>query len=629
MATRRGGPAFRIDHARSHGRAGHRTRTAAILCAFGSVLIGTTEAQAPQTAELTVRAAIVSAEFVVKPLPLLALEISNTRGRRDTVHTSLDGQFKTRLPVDRYRIRSLAPAVVGGHSYSWDLDANLESAAPKTVELTNANAAVFDVGQVAGPARVAAPAPARSRGELFDMVRDAVVRIESGLTAGSGFIVDEPAGAIVTNDHVLNGASEVTVYTDSVTRVRAVVVSHDRSADVAVLKIDPSAIAGRPHLALSGDGQSAAPLHAGDQVYAVGFPLNQERTFTSGILSSVRSGAIISDVNINHGNSGGPMINESGVVIGINTFMDVGRPNGPGLSGAITIAQALPVLRDAARLFAAAPLPKSDPLPVVPTARIPADALDQMVRAADPHVYASLVKNIDADRFWVEFQSPVSNAVFRKASDEFAAQDRRKREARAGASDEERYAGEQSTYEWEQYVGQELTPVVELIVSPKVGETTGSIFKRVLISPTLQATMRFKGDVRGVTIYRDGEAVVPIRAGHIPQRRVVNNQWVEMRDVANMGLAILDARVFKPRPDGTIPQITVAIDDLNRPNELSCYPLQAQIAARIWNDFAPLAGAIWPGEALGTATVARGDSKKIDKTKLPRSCTLLGGSWDY
>jgi S1-C subfamily serine protease len=169
---------------------------------------------------------------------------------------------------------------------------------------------------------------------------------------GSGFVIDK-SGHILTNAHVVLGASKVQVaFGNSAGTGRtynATVLGLDRSTDVAVLKVDAPAQALTP-LAL-GD---SATVQVGDPVVAIGNPLGETRTATTGIVSAVNRdigslqgnvqirGAIQTDAAINHGNSGGPLLNDLGQVIGITSQILSDNPSNPQ-SGNIGIGFAVPV----------------------------------------------------------------------------------------------------------------------------------------------------------------------------------------------------------------------------------------------------------------------------------------------
>ncbi len=144
--------------------------------------------------------------------------------------------------------------------------------------------------------------------------------MERRQSLGSGFIID-PSGIIVTNNHVINGADTITVTLHDGTSLKAKLVGADSRMDLAVLKID----AGHPLPAVAwGDSDKA---RIGDWVMAIGNPFGLGGTVTTGIVSArgrdIHEGPydnfIQTDAPINMGNSGGPLFDMAGDVIGINT----------------------------------------------------------------------------------------------------------------------------------------------------------------------------------------------------------------------------------------------------------------------------------------------------------------------
>ena len=161
---------------------------------------------------------------------------------------------------------------------------------------------------------------------------------------GSGFVIDK-AGHIVTNLHVVRGASSIHVSFSNNERIAADLVGVDPSTDVAVLKVDVKSRALRA-LPL-GDSDS---VRVGDQVIAIGNPFGLDRSVTAGIVSAVQrrieapnrlsiSRAIQTDTALNHGNSGGPLLNAQGEVIGVNAQIETGgaRQGNVGIGFAIPI----------------------------------------------------------------------------------------------------------------------------------------------------------------------------------------------------------------------------------------------------------------------------------------------------
>jgi S1-C subfamily serine protease len=162
---------------------------------------------------------------------------------------------------------------------------------------------------------------------------------------GSGFVMDK-AGHVVTNYHVVAGASSVEVSFSNSDNMKARIVGSDPSTDLAVLQIDARSRALSPLVFGNSDR-----VRVGDSVVAIGNPLGYDRSVTAGIVSAVQRAisapnqfpidhVIQTDAPINHGNSGGPLINSRGEVVGVNAQIATG---GSGSDGSIGIGFAIPI----------------------------------------------------------------------------------------------------------------------------------------------------------------------------------------------------------------------------------------------------------------------------------------------
>jgi S1-C subfamily serine protease len=162
-------------------------------------------------------------------------------------------------------------------------------------------------------------------------------------SAGSGVIVDAERGLILTNEHVVRGASVIEVTTKDDRRFRAQLVGRDKATDVAVLRIRADNLSAVP----MGDSRT---LEVGDFVLAVGNPFGLGQTVTSGIVSAMgRTGLgiegyedfIQTDASINPGNSGGALVTLDGRLVGLNTaiFSKSGASHGIGFAIPIDMAR--------------------------------------------------------------------------------------------------------------------------------------------------------------------------------------------------------------------------------------------------------------------------------------------------
>lgn len=188
-------------------------------------------------------------------------------------------------------------------------------------------------------------APAESADDILDFLRQMPRRPSSSV--GSGFIVDK-SGYILTNAHVVEDSSRITVRLDSGEEYIAKVVGTDEETDVAVLKIETGK--DLPFVKL-GNSEKA---RVGDWVLAIGSPFGLSRTVTAGIVSQTKRETpggsafqkfIQTDAAINKGNSGGPLVNMDGEVIGINSQIATSTGDYNGIGFALPANEAANVYR--------------------------------------------------------------------------------------------------------------------------------------------------------------------------------------------------------------------------------------------------------------------------------------------
>ena len=160
---------------------------------------------------------------------------------------------------------------------------------------------------------------------------------------GSGFVIDK-SGHVVTNYHVVEGASRVEVSFSGDDGMSATVVGVDPSTDIAVLRIRGAQSRALTPLELG----TSSGVRVGDAVVAIGNPFGLERTVTAGIVSALQrqitapngfaiDQVIQTDAAINHGNSGGPLLNADGHVIGVNAQIETETGGNVGIGFAIPI----------------------------------------------------------------------------------------------------------------------------------------------------------------------------------------------------------------------------------------------------------------------------------------------------
>ena len=255
--------------------------------------------------------------------------------------------------------------------------------------------------------------PLASGLEVADVVENAlpsVVQIIAGGGTGSGFILNED-GLLVTNKHVVNGSSRVTIRFTSGDEYKADVVGSHADVDLAYLAIDTSV----PFTPIAvGDSDA---VRVGENVIAIGFPLSnvlgQEPTVSIGIVSAKREDRLQTDASLNPGNSGGPLLDMFGQVVGVVVSRvetdDSGRPVA-GIGFAIPIN----IVKDGAGsqvspagkvLPTPTPFPTIGPTPDVQATRDAIASIDAHRREVELATRTAIETQQEADRYAAELEA--------------------------------------------------------------------------------------------------------------------------------------------------------------------------------------------------------------------------------
>lgn len=432
---------------------------------------------------------------------------------------------------------------------------------------------------------------------IFRRLRGGVCTVYGDDGQGTGFLVDS-MGVVLTNDHVVGNSRRIRVKFDDTTKVEAVVLSTDPKKDVCVLRVHPDAVRGYPILAIA--AESDTMVFEGEKAMAMGSPLNQEKIMTVGIISKVEPTALISDVNINHGNSGGPLVNMNGEVIAINTFGDFTSQGGPGVSGSIRIGEAQAVLAEARNMMDAKSLPGAKRLPVISRVPFPLDSLFVVSGYESfkqgPYEISS---QVGTGKFIVTAVTPVYDAWRNHRYEMELSKKSRKRESKGGVSNEAGTDPRRQMREWMRYTGSDYAAVVTIQMSPKMGQTAGSIFGNILgaaaagySGSSYRGAYRYeyKADFLRAELSRGGEVVEDINMFRSMIPAVfASADWngtYTMEDQARTGILQLRPEVFAPEDNGNWPEMHMRIWSVEKPEKPYEFDLPEDTVKRIWGDFA-------------------------------------------
>ncbi len=522
---------------------------------------------------LQVRVVLIDKDLNQKPVPKLTVTLralDGAAGSPFTLKTGLDGRGEAEIPSGRYLLSTPQPVDFQGKQYSWELELAVTQP-EQTMELSNDNAKVSE-GKP--------EPPTRSMDELaflFKRYQNSVVTVWSEIGHGTGFIVD-PKGLVLTNQHVVGASEYIAVQFDDRRKLPAVLLSADPRKDVAVLWFNTSAIPDVQIAPIRKPKDNQAAVVEGERVFTIGSPLSQRKILTTGIVSKVEPRAIISDININPGNSGGPLFNSLGVVVGITTFGEHAEA-GPGISGIIRIEEAVPLIDQAREKTASARSPASTLLLVEPTDTFPLDAIKS---ALEEENFKTRPYMFSVGDYEVALITPILHYHLSAGSSVAAAKEKEKRNKKKPEAVKGTFRPTDDLKQWQEYAGQ-YKPILLVRASPKLRETTGSLFTRALVGPYARAKIRFKTDFYKMRIICSGKEITPIHPGKIATVIDVQSGFINATDATYQGLYSYPFDAVSPECG----QVTLELYSEKNPNQPTVKVLDSDTVERLWADFAP------------------------------------------
>lgn len=522
------------------------------------------------TARLTIKTTVITDDLSVKVVPKLALSIDPENGAPIQISSSVEGIVNVDLLPGKYRIKSVRGVDFQSKHFDWDVVIEVKGG-ENQLELSSDNAKIK-----------ASDKPSRVTDELsaqYKRLQNSVLTVWSEIGQGTGFIVDS-TGLILTNQHVIGPSEFIAVQFDSTTKVQAVKLVADPEKDIAVIWADLSGFPGAIVAPLAVDSSNEPAAVEGERVFSIGSPLHQRKIVTTGIVSKIEQHAIISDIRIDHGNSGGPLFNSLGQVVGITTFGE-----GRGISGIVRVDEATKLLADARAKMTMVPKPASTLLPVEPTVLFPIDAIKDTLLSEkfDTKHYA-----FDVGDFKVEMVTPPLRYWLERESEMKAAKEKGKRTKKSSEAVEGTFRPLDDLRNWAEYVG-EYQSTFSIRATPKIHETGGSILRRSLVAGLSQggyggpATMRFKTDFYKMHLKCGDKEIAPILPGKIFHAFDNHSYFVNLTDATYEGYYVYLPGSISP----SCGKVTLELYSEKKPESAATKVLDEKTVAKIWEDFKP------------------------------------------
>ncbi len=519
-----------------------------------------------ETGVLHVTVTLVDRTGQPTPVARHALLISDNPATAAPRHlrTAADGTLEVKLRPGTYTVESDRAVMFQGTAYEWFQMADVVAGQKVTLELTTGNA---EIDELAEPSESAAARPASDPMFLFGTWHDSIVSIWSATTLATGFIVDS-RGLIATHRQGAGNATTVDVQLSDALKVPGRVLFSDVSQDVAVVWVNPAAIAGLPPLALDCPTTQAPSLSEGDEIMTIVSELRRPKDLIEGVVTALHARAAETDLRLASGAAGGPVFNAAGAVVGLTSVRvdpETGRSSDAEIVRTVNVCAALSAAQ--AKLAGATP-PEATPLPVEPTRAFPASALEESNTPARTGASAGTVISED---FEITFVTPVTIHQAQQKADWTGGASIRSPETEARLGRLTDFGA------WSEYFF-DAPPVVVVRVTPKMVE---GFWKRVAREAArtqgaeLPPFKHFRTSFARMALSCGGKAIAPIHPF------VLEHQLSE-NDVLREGLYVFDPETFGPQCG----EMSLTLHSEKAPGKGDTMAIAPAVTEHVWNDFA-------------------------------------------
>jgi S1-C subfamily serine protease len=527
---------------------------------------------------LHIKVSLADADGKVTPVARHSLLISDNPASAAPrlVVTGPDGTADVKLRPGNYTVESDHPVAFNGKAYEWTQTLDIVAGRDAVLELTMRNAELSSAP--AADPQSAAASPEADPWVVLRPWQDSVVALWTATTRASGFVVDAK-GLIATNQRVIGAATTAEVQLTPAIKVAANVLVADSMRDVAILWVDPTAIASVRPIPL-GCNETPAAVAAGQEIFTIGVPMRQLKGLTPGTVTQADAQSIVSDFRLGRGSLGGPVFTPTGSLVGITSMpaekdeQDESRRSDPRV---VRTRAACDVLASAEKKMANAAAPNGTHLPVEPAAAFPVDTLKDIVqkRAGSLNPY-----QIASQDFDIAFITPVLTY-----GAQYTAEQMRNRSRTTGAKmidvDQGVVRPVMEFRNWADYVDQ-FPPVLLVRITPKAVESFWTTVARGAAQTqgvAIPAIKRPKAAFSRMRAFCGDAEVTPIHPFKLEQR-VADTTIYE-------GLYVFDPAALGPQC-GTV-KLTLYSE--KEPDKGDPRVVDAHVVEQIWQDFEPFRAA--------------------------------------
>jgi hypothetical protein len=519
---------------------------------------------------LRVRIVLADADGTPTPAPRYALLLSDNPATAEPrrIITTLDGTVEVKLRPGNYTVESDKPLAFHGRRYQWMQMVDITAGRDTVVDLTAANAEISELG----PADAApGAAPESDTGFLLQQWRNSVVGIWTASTHASGFLIDAK-GLVVTNQRDVGAATSAEVQLTREKKVAARVLAADAARDVAILWVDPTAVAGIRPVPLACQ-PAGTPPDEGADLFTIGEPLRGEKDMTSGVARGVKPKEIATDFVLPSGSAGGPVFSAGGTVVGLTSLVGGPEDTRRRESRVVRVEEVCATLPAAEQAMKTGQPPSATLLPVEPLRPFPVDALEASLERRAGGLEPYRMSSADFD---ITLLTPL--VVYHELHASTAIPHTSSKETRSPNPELSFMRQRMDFGAWSDYVA-EIWPALLIRITPRFVEGFWTKVGRAAASTqgvALPPIKRYKSGFVRLRALCGAVEVTPIHPFELETQ-------VSERATIDEGLYMFDPGALGPHC-GTV---TLVLYSATGPEQGDSRVVDPKLLAQIWQDFEP------------------------------------------
>ena len=433
--------------------------------------------------------------------------------------------------------------------------------------------------------------------ELYNLLQNAVVTIETDNGRCIGSIIDE-SGLILTSNDIIEDSVTFNIIYENNKKVKAFLVKSIPEINLAILMVNPDTYNDKIILQPARLSKEASQINEGDMLISIGSLSNKDSDIKTGKVLKISDNNITSTINIDYNNAGGPVLNQKGEIIGVNSYIEPIDKELPAEIKTIPISQAVDLIEQARNIITSESfqMPSAKELPVMTENVFPAEELENAL--TNKFNLRDYTNSVGPFRVIVYSPSLYYSAVKQNKLDKFKLQ---KGKCKNKDKKLKEYKGTNPYnifIELDQWTKEtnNFKPYIIVEIVPKTGETAGSqargwasfILGESLGVPVYLGpkSKTFKDDLYNLELLVDGQSVNPVKRGRISNQILYADYFKNLQTNSHSGLFLFNPEILLSN-DANKKEIELKLYKVSEKDKPISLKLKDKTIQSLLDDFQP------------------------------------------